>query len=945
MILHIFLISFSFFLLAQGQNFTVFSDSSVVNPAVANLTTGETIFVGSTYNSKPVSLRKLLTNGSLSSIVTYTPSGNVDMNPLVLGLPNGKFVIYYQQGLSTGYPTYYQVFNNDLTTYGSATAASTSPTTGDGQDVTAIPYSGALGFIWQNGNTLSLDVHVDSGTNYANNYTSDFVISDSQAQQSWNVLQVFSGGLLVTESEDIGKAIMIHTATLNPLTLGSSSNLTSEDSTGKQKNNIASSLTTTGNIFYVYSLFLMDVMTMSDTSQAYYKIIQPDETVVLDETPLANYSDLSGYNNVLCFTNGKCVVVILRPNTTTYDNIIYIIMVGENGTILSEPNPIIEISNTASISLASTTDGFIIACMSTASPSLFQAIPFDSNGNAIFTSTTCSSPKFISSDGRCLNLIPNCQTYASNGYCQNCTNSTVATVGGEACAQVIANCTVYNDDTTCQTCSNPNIATVNNTACAPPIDDCTTYSNNMTCQSCQLYYVLTVGLVECALNITNCSNYWDNKTCQSCTNNQIVTIGGLYCATAIGNCTSYWDNKTCMACNNSMAVTMGGIACAEPIEDCVSYYDTNQSCQACSGINILTSGERACALPITNCSTYSDDKLCETCNSGKLLTNNNSWCVNPIANCSNYTQNSTCNMCTNSTILSINNFSCANQITNCLEYSDDKSCLSCNNSMLLSVDSFACVQPLVNCIAYADNGICQSCLYGYQLSSDQLSCVEQNLTQDQQKQTVSSQISLEVSNTSLNGQAISIEKLHSMTISYANNSDYRLSLFNSIVTLQGSNSSIQTTPSYVNNSVLGSLTLEINLSNVSSDSFYFKMDIAFQKNSRRLLQGSNQSLPNSFIISYTSPKNYYIGTDQEIQALNPVASDSWNKVLFAILFSILMTLAIVIIVIACICYKKQKKGEYRAKDVNYENVQSQPPSDKEVKNDETKGLNTVTSPV
>ena len=963
----------------------IFSTPNLANPSIANLTTGEVIYVSTDPSNTKFYIKKGFANQTLNStIVQYTPTNSLTIGP-VYGLQDGRFVLCWQKkkpSSSAGYPGYYQIFNNDMSTYGGETSVSVSPnpSKGDVGNLYPVTIGDDLLFLWTDNMIIYLDIHIDNGNGYISKYTSDQIISNGKSFNSFSYVAFNDGSLLIAQNEDNSQVIMLHKViSLNPVILGNPVNLTNEDPNGKQKQYPISVLMVNGNVMHAY--YFYDPNT--SVYMPFYKITTNNGTAITPETSITSDNNTSVVN-ILCLTNGRCVYFYMEIEANTFMYNLYFIIIAENGTMISGPI-FATIINDFTIFPHETLDGFMLFYSSY--PSITnKAIFFNSDGQPAYSAGTCPNSSI------CTTFINDCKTYNNDSTCQSCNNSKVLTVGKVGCAQMIANCSIYTDTLKCQTCGNSTNLTVHSYGCANSIDQCTAYSDDLKCQTCQFNHSLTISKTNCALNITNCSNYWDNMTCQSCTNNTQVTVGGLVCAPPIDNCTSYWDNKTCQTCNNSMAVTIGGMKCTVPIEDCVSYLDNdtcqtcnnskipffqgnscgliiqncleyfsnvscqtcntslvsnglhtlcfnpiddcqtysmdNNTCDSCVNPKVVTETKVGCASPITSCLIYSDDKLCKTCNVSKVLTSNNSLCINSIQNCSNYTQDSLCGICNNSTILSINKLACANIIMDCLQYSDNKSCLVCNNSKILSATSFGCVEPIINCLSYADDGTCQSCIYGTQPTVNHFSCIAANLSDDQKKLTIYSQLSMNLSNISSDGKSLSKAKEHSLEIIYTNNSDYQLSLHNSRLLLVRSNSSIELVPKSIDNSTLGKLSLVLNLSNIVTDSFYFQFDIEFLKKS------TNQSLPNYFILTYQSQDKYFMGSDEEIQAYqNMSTSDNedngFNKDLFAILFSIFVFLFIlIVIVIVCICIKKKK------------NKNKIPPKDEL----EYKGINEIKSP-
>ena len=87
--------------------------------AIANLTTGETIaaFVRDMPNTT-IFLSKISPSNTNISNGTYNSTTTSVDSLYVLGLPKGRFVVYWKF-LDTTLDLYYQVFNNDFTLYSS----------------------------------------------------------------------------------------------------------------------------------------------------------------------------------------------------------------------------------------------------------------------------------------------------------------------------------------------------------------------------------------------------------------------------------------------------------------------------------------------------------------------------------------------------------------------------------------------------------------------------------------------------------------------------------------------------------------------------------------------------------------------------------------------------------------------------------------------------------
>lgn len=570
---------------------------------------------------------------------------------------------------------------------------------------------------------------------------------------------------------------------------------------------------------------------------------------------------------------------------------------------------------------------------------------YDDNGICL----ACSGTKVLStSKNTCVNVIYNCYAYNDDGICQSCISSAIMSIDNKTCVILITNCINYTNNGFCLTCGNNTILTENKLACATPIDNCTEYSDDELCSQCNssLSLELTIGKIACADSVPSCETYSDDKNCSTCSVLKALTISKQLCVNQITDCTSYSDNSTCLTCGNSKILSVTNFSCVTPINNCSSIND-HLKCLNCTNNTLLTEEETACAIPITDCQIYSDDTKCLNCQNNTVLTVNKTFCVPIISNCESYSDDALCINCTANYNLTEGKVACANPIQYCLNYSDNQSCFACQVQKALTANLASCVDIINYCLVYSnDNGICQVCRNGTDLSADKTSC-NLNLTEtklpDDEAKTVSSNISLNIS-TKIEEKYLSKSKLQNIVIKN-NYTNYALNVNNDQIEFVDSSSNVITIPILnEDNSNPSVLNISINVSAVNSNSYYVKLDIVFTLKNRILQSSSpNGNLPDFFVVTYQTPTQYYVGTDDQIQAeANATSTDSgFNSQLFAILFSIFMFFFIVVlvIVVVVICKRKTQSKDIELKSQDFEPVPIFNPSNQGIIDEEQKKTN------
>ena len=328
---------FSLWVVDSQFDFPLTTDANAYALGIANLTTGETIaaFVRDISSIPTIVLSKIFpTNANISNATYDSTTSTVVSSLYVLGLPKGRFVVYWEC-FNTTLDLYYQVFNNDFTPYGSRVTIE--------NDVAIYPkminYQGNIGCVWLSGAlVLKFQVLQDNGTQYVSLYNSPLSLMTAKATIN-KIFDVFSdstGKLFLTLSEDSGRAIMVHPFSLssNSVTPGSPFNVTGESPTDtKDFNSIYSRSTmANGNLYYGYNV----VSDSTGKNPRFFRIISPSGVFVIAETNISSNTNVYCYN-VICLSNGNCVDIISVIDFSNFQLSFYITIISESGMKVVKP--------------------------------------------------------------------------------------------------------------------------------------------------------------------------------------------------------------------------------------------------------------------------------------------------------------------------------------------------------------------------------------------------------------------------------------------------------------------------------------------------------------------------------------------------------------------------------------------------------------------------------
>ena len=524
-------------------------------------------------------------------------------------------------------------------------------------------------------------------------------------------------------------------------------------------------------------------------------------------------------------------------------------------------------------------------------------------------------------------------------YCQNCSSPYVLTMPNKLkCATPITGCLNYSDYGNCSQCNGTQVLINEGLACAFPINNCSFMSTNGSyCQNCSSPYILTMpDKLKCASPITGCLNYSDYGNCSQCNGSQVLINRGFGCVSPITNCSVMSsDGSYCQNCSSPYVLTMPDkLKCANPITGCLNYSDYG-NCSQCIGSQVLINGSLSCASPISNCSVMSaDGSYCQTCSSPYISITSGTACVLEINGCINYSANGLCQNCSETMFLNPIFQKCMNIIQNCEDYNNNNTCSTCSNRKFVSQNMTSCVSIINDCISYSNDGLCQSCLFGAILAENDTFCSIPSPESTNYNTSIYSKISLKWLNITQSTFLPNFE-LSKILITLNDLNNFTISFNESYITLTSISTDIQSVlPLMVD--LNEENCADLNLSMIQAG--YYQIVFAFSVcRNNRIFQNTfnSSSLPNSFILSYQPQGDYYVGSQADIAIEvskngNPNKSNidnndsSFNKELFAILFSIFVFFAIAV-VFFLIIMKLRKKALNQTKfplPINLKEIES-----------------------